>query len=121
MTEAEWLGCAEPEKLLAFLESSPSPSDRRFRLLAVACCRSLPFLTDLRDAFRVCWDVRPAMARAFLRDIFGNPFRPVSFVPVWRTPAVVALATAAYEERILPAGTLDPDRLAVLADALEEA
>ena len=31
------------------------------------------------------------------------------------------LATAAYEERILPAGTLDSDRLAVLADALEDA
>jgi len=34
---------------------------------------------------------------------------------------VTALATAAYEERDLPAGTLDPDRLAVLADALEAA
>jgi hypothetical protein len=34
---------------------------------------------------------------------------------------VVQLARAAYEERILPAGHLDPARLAVLADALEEA
>jgi hypothetical protein len=56
-----------------------------------------------------------------LRDIFGNPFRPVSFDPVWRGPAVLALAQAAYHNRILPSGTLDPDRLAVLADALEEA
>ena len=31
------------------------------------------------------------------------------------------LAQAAYDERTLPAGTLDPDRLAVLADALEDA
>ncbi|HKA54599.1 MAG TPA: hypothetical protein VKJ47_13145, partial [Candidatus Binatia bacterium] len=58
---------------------------------------------------------------ALVRDIFGNPFRPASLDPAWRTPAVVSLATAAYEERNLPAGTLDPDRLAVLADALEEA
>jgi hypothetical protein len=34
---------------------------------------------------------------------------------------VVALAQAAYEQRELPAGTLDLTRLAVLADALEEA
>ncbi len=32
-----------------------------------------------------------------------------------------ALANAAYAERILPSGQLDPQRLAVLADALEEA
>jgi hypothetical protein len=34
---------------------------------------------------------------------------------------VVRLAQAAYEERQMPAGTLDNTRLAVLADALEEA
>ena len=39
----------------------------------------------------------------------------------WLTPAVVSLAEAAYARRILPSGHLDPARLAVLADALEEA
>jgi hypothetical protein len=58
---------------------------------------------------------------SLLRDVFGNPFRPVVFDPGWRTPAVVSLAEAAYEERSLPAGTLIPSRLAVLSDALEEA
>ncbi len=58
---------------------------------------------------------------ALIRDLFGNPFRPVALDPAWRTPTVTALATAAYEERILPAGHLDRDRLAVLADALEDA
>jgi hypothetical protein len=56
-----------------------------------------------------------------LREILGNPFRPVVIDPVWRTTAVLALAQAAYENRTLPAGTLEPDRLAVLADALEDA
>jgi hypothetical protein len=56
-----------------------------------------------------------------LRDLFGNPFRPVTVSPAWRTPQVVALAQAAYDQRELPAGTLDLARLAVLADALEEA
>ncbi len=58
---------------------------------------------------------------SLLRDLFGNPFRPVTVSPAWQTPQLVALAQAAYEERELPAGTLDPARLAVLADALEEA
>jgi hypothetical protein len=56
-----------------------------------------------------------------LKGIFGNPFRLVSIEPTWQTPTVLAIAHAAYENRNLPAGTLDPDRLAVLADALEDA
>jgi hypothetical protein len=56
-----------------------------------------------------------------LREVFGNPFRPLLPEPTWRTPAVLQLAQAAYDDRILPAGTLVADRLAVLADAVEEA
>jgi hypothetical protein len=56
----------------------------------------------------------------FVRDIF-NPFRPVTIDPTWLTPTTVALAEATYDNRTRPAGTLDPARLAVLADALEEA
>ena len=55
-----------------------------------------------------------------LRCIFGNPFRPVTISPSLRTPTVASLARAAYDDR-LPQGHLDPQRLAVLADALEEA
>ena len=36
---------------------------------------------------------------AVLRDIFGNPFRPVTFDPAWRTSTVVALARQMYESR----------------------
>jgi hypothetical protein len=56
-----------------------------------------------------------------LRDLCGNPFRLVTLSRACLTPQVVALAQAAYEGRELPAGTLDPTRLADLADALEEA
>jgi hypothetical protein len=55
------------------------------------------------------------------REVFGNPFRPVTISPAGKTPQVGALAQATYEQRTLPAGTLDLARLAVLADALEEA
>jgi hypothetical protein len=56
-----------------------------------------------------------------LRDSFGNPFRPVSLAPAWLTPAVLNLAQAAYDNRVLPSGLLDNTGLAILADALEEA
>ena len=65
--------------------------------------------------------IEEVTACGVLREVFGNPFRSVALDPAWQTSTVVSLAQAAYEERILPAGTLDPDRLAVLADALEEA
>jgi hypothetical protein len=56
-----------------------------------------------------------------LRDVLGNPFRPVALDRTCLTADVLALAPAAYEQRILPGGELDAQRLAVLADALEEA
>ncbi len=59
-----------------------------------------------------------------LREVFGNPFRPLtltSSLRSWEGGLVPRLAQAAYEERLLPSGTLDTARLAVLADALEEA
>jgi hypothetical protein len=65
-----------------------------------------------------------AMQCDLLRDIFGNPFHPSTLDSAWLTwndAAVVRLAQTAYEDRQLPAGTLDNCRLAVLADALEEA
>jgi hypothetical protein len=67
----------------------------------------------------------PAARRAarveILRDLFGNPFRPTTLAPAWRTPDVLALSQTAYQERMLPAGTLDGACLAILADALEDA
>jgi hypothetical protein len=58
---------------------------------------------------------------AAIHEIFGNPFRPVVLDPRWLTPTVISVAQAAYEERLQPTGHLDAPRLAVLADALEEA
>ncbi len=90
----------------------------------------------------------PAAAAASLRDLIGNPFRPVTLPTScpWVTPAAVSLAQAAYGQRQRPClqfgygpgeyhhlcarcqgrgtiddGTLDNARLAVLSDALEEA
>ena len=55
-----------------------------------------------------------ALLAAFLRDIFGNPFRWVSIDRTSLTPNVVRLAQAIYDDRAF-------DRLPMLANALEEA
>ena len=62
---------------------------------------------------------RPMMA--VLRCVFGNPFRPVTLDRTHESFTTGALARAAYDERRSPSGELDPERLAVLADTLEEA
>ncbi len=49
-----------------------------------------------------------------LRDIFGNPFRPVAVDPSWLTSTAVDLATGIYQDRAF-------DRLPILADAVEDA
>lgn len=54
-----------------------------------------------------------------VREVFGNVFRPVLFRTHWRAGDVASLARAAYRERD-PAGYLDLQRLAILADALDD-
>ena len=53
-------------------------------------------------------------AAIVLRDIFGNPFRPVTIDPAWLTATVVSLATAIYDERAF-------DWMPILGDAMEDA
>ncbi len=258
MTESEWLSSEDPQAMVEFLLNGPAtpkgylrkdwqkPSERKLRLLAVACCRQLLIddgggcILDVVERFadgkateeeyvqaiehsmdwpnkpvsslaRVLRAVRdkghlsgvlkncltmkgavPADQANLLRDIFGNPFRPVTLpthpdvtkwetaankplpagiaaMPTmkmytekikeaktkscpWLTPTVLSLAQAAYDERpgrkcdrcqlereagleddggstcptchgtgTISDGTLDPARLAILSDALEEA
>jgi hypothetical protein len=57
--------------------------------------------------------IRPALCD-ILREIFGNPFRPLTFNAEWRTSDVLLLARGIYEERAF-------DRMPILADALQDA
>ena len=56
-----------------------------------------------------------------LRDIFGNPLRPMTLDPAWRTLTVLGFAQRAYHDRHLPAGSFAPVLLVALAAALEQA
>jgi hypothetical protein len=65
-----------------------------------------------------------AQIASLLREVFGNPYRAVnlpSALLAWQDATVSRVARAAYDGRQLPEGTLDPARLALLADALEDA
>lgn len=84
--------------------------------------------TLLRSARMAATDVtvfgQPPLAD-LLRCVFRHPSRPpLTADPAWLASnggAVRAIAQGVYTERQLPRGTLDPDRLLVLSDALQEA
>ncbi|MDY3562144.1 hypothetical protein R5W23_003590 [Gemmata sp. JC673] len=58
--------------------------------------------------------VLPPEDALVVRDIFGNPFRPVAFSRSWRTDTVLTLAAQMYESR-------DFGAMPILADALQDA
>lgn len=185
MTEAEWLACDSPERMLEFLRGTAR--ERKLRLFACGCCRRVwHLLTDADSraaaeaaerfadgaerkghlsaarsrarrvtfvqrgaayiAWRAAFEKLPSVIRsialgtvynaaahpggggynwrdveqesvavaALLRDIFGDPFRRVTFLPEWRTSTVLALAHQMYESR-------DFSAMPILADALQDA
>jgi hypothetical protein len=89
-----------------------APNKKIIRLLAKAVRGAIYASSGL------AW--RPAMLKAerlqadLLRDIFGNPFRPVTLDLGWLTPEVVRLAHVIYDGRAF-------DLMPSLGDALERA
>jgi hypothetical protein len=67
-----------------------------------------------RADFRRLMDRESAAQTDLLRDVVGNPFRPVTFAPAWRTETAVLLARQMHESR-------DFANLPILADALQDA
>jgi hypothetical protein len=193
LTEAEWLRCTDPYRMMHYLDWGLGiVSERKRRLFAIACSRLVWGLLDeagrsaveaaeryvegqatreemlaaseaamlaaqamphgddglgegdaiacaglaAADRPGVAWPGQPsgdnwtprwgrerAAQCPLLRDLF-DPHHPVEIDPAWLaggSGAVTRLARAAYEERLLPGGHLDAARLAVLADALEDA
>jgi hypothetical protein len=183
MTEADWHTSTDADLMLRFLKRRKNrPSERKFRLYAVACCRRLwPVMEEpCRQAIvvaeqyadgqandealaaasqvvvgrqrrrgvvdaRIAWEASEGATRprsaipvksvfsarllsgtnpelltddeslaALVREIVGNPFRPVAIKGAWLTGSVTGLAQAIYDERGF-------ERLPILADALVDA
>jgi hypothetical protein len=58
---------------------------------------------------------------SLLHDLFSPFWATPSIEPSWHADTIKRLGEAAYEHRLLPSGHLEPDRLAVLCDALLDA
>jgi hypothetical protein len=56
----------------------------------------------------------PSEVVACVREVFGNPFRPVHFDSEWRTDTAVSLARQMYDSQ-------DFSAMPILADALQDA
>jgi hypothetical protein len=97
---------------------------------AVAHHAASPAEGGTDEPFRRVLTVEQAAQCRLLRDVVGDPFRPPGLDLAWLAwdgGTVARIAAAAYEERTAPDPSrpawlvFEPDRLAVLADALEEA
>jgi hypothetical protein len=110
--------------LADFTQESPNDADAVECAIGAAAEARLDAVEERYDESEEIEQAEAAAQAALLREVFGNPFRPVAADPfwlAWNGGAVVRLTWAVYDERELPSGRLDADRLAVLADKLEEA
>jgi hypothetical protein len=134
MTEEEWLSSMHPEVLvklghvqlavlkvakicdlpgwsfiwLQLAKALESPNAHASARDAAWCCQRIISET-VESAFSTA-----SLQCALLRDIFGNPFRPIAFSPEWRTSTAVAIAQGMYDSR-------DFSPMPLLADALQDA
>jgi len=102
----EWRGA---RAAYAVVEPSPMDTEPPSPLWAEALNDLSAFLAPESELVRI-----DSHHRFLLREILGNPFRPVAILPDWRTSTAVGLAQSMYESR-----NFSP--MPILADALEEA
>jgi hypothetical protein len=74
----------------------------------------LHFSDEFMSARVAANGMEASAATALLREIIGNPFRPLAVDPTWKSASVVAIARSIYQERRFP-------DVLILADALEDA
>ena len=132
LTESERLAdgwsTATPDELCGRANAVVAPFDRRYpnkqfpspetcnrRNAAAAACYAVLEDTWGASSYLTEIDTNDSRPQAdLLRDIFGNPFRPVTFDPAWRTSTALALAKQMYDSR-------DFGAMPILADALQDA
>jgi hypothetical protein len=107
----------------AWATVNPGNATQVARVAAISASAHLAATPELPDADRLPTALAECQVQAaLLRDLFGNPFGALpSIDPSWLTAEVVGLADAAYSNRLVPSGHLDPALLAALAQALADA
>ncbi|MFO0806292.1 MAG: hypothetical protein U0791_24575 [Gemmataceae bacterium] len=99
------------------LRKNPLVYDQSIRQFAESVSSEDVFVAACNAAWhcqRLEGDVAAGRLSSIIRCIFGNPFRPISFSPEWRTTTAVAIAQSMYDSR-------DFGPMPVLADALQDA
>ena len=121
MTEAEWLACDDPDRLFSWLlHCGPDFSeDQTDELVRRGFRRVVKQSEGVGDPTRLAvvqgalGDERQCQIR-LLRDIFGNPFSPITFSASWSTDTALSLARTMYDSR-------DFSAMPILADAFQDA
>lgn len=115
-TKEQLLDAAREAEMAARLAPGLSPA---YQLAwAVATTADTQQFHDI--SCKVFWEHETQKPSMFLKDVFGNHRLVIPHRPFTENPLCCYLAEAAYSERILPSGELDPVRLGVLGDAIEE-
>ncbi len=83
--------------------------DEDFEYLVFSCLHDIAFAVDAAPRKK-----ESKLQAALMREVLGNPFRPVTCEPAWLTDNVVLLAGQIYE-------TEDFSLMPILADALQDA
>jgi hypothetical protein len=118
------VGLRERYTAASIVNSGPRPEGELVAARAAASTASVYPLNVIGHALAVARAGEGREQSRLLRCVFGNPFRPAAIAPAWLAwngGTVTRLAELAYQERELPAGHLSPARLALVADALEDA
>ncbi len=98
------------QRVAAHFATDPDAWAAAFHACGYACVRFKSQFECDRDAMAA----HKAAQANLVRDLFGNPFRPVTLDPMALTPTVEQFAESVYDDRSF-------ERLPILADALEEA